>query len=83
MDLKNLLLEKGSKSVFQKFGVCSRLSLTTACAPRTDSAAIPGFGNFPAISYQQGRADIKKEVRGALSFVVVPNKKLSKQKNIL
>jgi len=41
MDLKILLLDKGSKSVFYFFGVCSRLSSTIACAPQTDSAAIP------------------------------------------
>ena len=46
LDLKKLLLEKRSKSVFYYFGVCSRISATTARAPQTDSAAIPGFGNF-------------------------------------
>ena len=70
MDMKKLLLEKRSKSVFYYFGVFSRFSSTTVCTPQTDSSAIPGFGNFPAISYQQGWADVKKEVRGALSFVV-------------
>ena len=80
MDLKILLLEKGSKSVFQNFGVFSRKSSTVACPPQTDSAVIPGIGNFPAISYQQRWADIKKEVRGgALSFV--PTTLVSEAKN--
>ena len=68
MDFKILLLEKRSKLGFYYSGVCSRLSSTIACAPQTDPAAIPWFGNCPAISYQQGWTDIKTGARHALSF---------------
>ena len=70
MDLKNLLLEKRSKLVFYFFGVCSRLSSTIACAPQTDPAAIPWFGNFPqSPTNRDGR--ILKQVRHVMHWVLL------------